>query len=250
MDNSQFSSPQPIQSSSQVVVERPMVQQVQAPPKNTKDTAGLVKTIVIVALSLVAVTFIGLFIWMFVQYNDVQENVDKTVSDAVAKAKDEQAQKDEGEFLEREKYPYKTFSGPVDYGQLTFEYPKTWSLYIAADASNGGDFNAYFNPNQVNTVSKDTINALRVTIKDESFEDVTARYQRYLDKKDSNLKVESVVIPGDIPANRYEGTIPDTELEGFIVIFKIRDKTVILQTDSVLFKDDFDKLINTVTFSA
>lgn len=233
----------------------PMVQQVQVVPEQKKDVAGLVKTIVIIVVSLIAVTFIGLFIWMFVQYNDVQTDIEGQINVAVAEAKDQQAMEDETEFLEREKYPYKTFSGPVDYGQLTFEYPKTWSVYVAADAASGGDFNAYFNPIQVDAVGEDTINALRVTIRNDSFDDVTAEYQKAMDRKDSNLTVESVTI-GDaeknstVTANRYTGTIPNTDLSGYIVVFKIRDKTAILQTDSVLFKEDFDKLLETVVFNA
>lgn len=233
----------------------PMVQQVQVVPEQKKDVAGLVKTIVIIVVSLIAVTFIGLFIWMFVQYNDVQTDIEGQINVAVAEAKDQQAMEDETEFLEREKYPYKTFSGPVDYGQLTFEYPKTWSVYVAADAASGGDFNAYFNPIQVDAVGEDTINALRVTIRNDSFDDVTAEYQKAMDRKDSNLTVESVTI-GDVEknstvtANRYTGTIPNTDLSGYIVVFKIRDKTAILQTDSVLFKEDFDKLLETVVFNA
>jgi len=226
----------------------PMVQQVQAPVEPKKDVAGLIKTIAIIILSLLAVTFIGLFIWMTVQYNDVQTDVDGQISVAVAAAKDEQAQKMESEFLEREKYPYKTFSGPADYGQLTFEYPKTWSVYVAEAANTGGDFNAYFNPGQVDAVGKDTINALRVTIRDKSFEDVTAEYQRELDRKDSELTVEATTVNG-ASANRYTGKIPGTDLQGFIVVFKIRDKAVIMQTDSVLFQEDFDKLLGTVTFN-
>ena len=98
----------------------PMVQQVQVQADAKKDTSGLIKTIVIIALSLVAVTFIGLFVWMLVQYNDVKTDVDGQIDVAVAAAKDEQATKMEAEFLEREKYPYKVFAGPADYGQLTF----------------------------------------------------------------------------------------------------------------------------------
>ena len=226
----------------------PMVQQVQAPVEPKKDVAGLIKTIAIIILSLLAVTFIGLFIWMTVQYNDVQTDVDGQISVAVAAAKDEQAQKMEAEFLEREKYPYKTFSGPADYGQLTFEYPKTWSVYVAEAANTGGDFNAYFNPGQVDAVGKDTINALRVIIRDKSFEDVTAEYQKELDRKDSGLTVEATTVNG-ASANRYTGKIPGTDLQGFIVVFKIRDKAVIMQTDSVLFQEDFDKLLGTVTFN-
>lgn len=230
----------------------PMVQQVQLPTMPKKDIAGLIKTIVIVALSLVAVTFIGLFIWMTVQYMNVSTDVNGQIEIAVAEAKDEQATKDEAERLEAEKYPYKTFAGPADYGQLSFEYPKTWSVYIAAAAtSSTGDFNAYFNPVQVDAVGKETVNALRVTIRDEGFDDVSKEYQKAMEKKNSNLTMESVTIGknGNITANRYTGTIPNTSLSGYIVTFKIRDKTAVLQTDSVLFKDDFDKLLGTVTFN-
>ena len=218
-----------------------------------KDIAGLIKTIVIIVVSLIAVTFIGLFIWMNSNYQEAQTDLDTKISDAVAKAKDDQALKLEHDFLEREKYPYKTFSGPIDYGQLTFEYPKTWSVYVAAAAaSSEGDFNAYFNPIQVDAVSKETVNALRVTIRDKSIDEVSKEYQKAMDKKDSNLTMVSTTIGKDnnITANRYTGTIPDTKgLSGIIVTFKIRDKTAILQTDSVLFQEDFDKLLGTVTFN-
>ncbi len=209
----------------------------------------LIKTIAILALSLVSVTFVGLFIWMLVQYNEVRDDVQGQIDIAVAKAKDEQAAKMNEEFAEREKLPNRVFSGPVDYGQLSFDYPKIWSVYIADPATNGGDFNAYFNPIQVDTVAKNTINALRVSIVNKSFDAVVAEYQRVMDKKDSGLTVESVTVNG-ITANRYTGKIPGTELSGYIIIFKIRDKTAIIQTDSVLFADDFNKLIETIKFNA
>lgn len=249
MDNYQM----PPMQNSQPVAQNgmPMVQQVQVAPTPAKDNSGLIKIIAIIVVSLIAVTFIGLFIWMTLQYNEVKSDVDGQIEVAVAEAKDEQAAKMEAEFLEREKYPYNTFSGPTDYGQLTFEYPKTWSVYIEKSAIEGGDFNAYLNPIQVDTVDEETINALRVTIRDEEMSKVTEEYQRKMNQKDSNLTMESVTIGanGNITANRYTGTIPDTDLNGFIVIFKIRDKTAILQTDSVSFKDEFDKLLGTVTFN-
>ena len=245
---------QPMQPVGQPLVgpsSGPMIQQVEKPPIKKKDISGIVKTIVIIALSLALLTFIGLFIWASIERSDLQTDLDGKVKVAVAEAKDEQAKDLEAEFLKREKYPFKVFSGPVDYGQLEFEYPKTWSVYVAAAATTGGDFNAYFNPNQVDAVGEDTINALRVSIRNRSFEDVSAEYQRAMDRKDSNLTMDSVTIgqSNRIVANRYSGTIPGTELSGFIVIFKIRDKTAILQTDSVLFKEDFDKLLGTVAFN-
>ena len=101
MDNYQIPSAQP-QVNQPAIGPRPMVQQVQVVPKS-KNNIDLIKTIVIVILSLMTVTFLGLFIWMLVQYNDASSDVDGQIAVAVAAAKDEQAKKLEAEFQAREK---------------------------------------------------------------------------------------------------------------------------------------------------
>ncbi len=209
----------------------------------------LVKTIAIIALSLALATFIGLFIWMNFQYEEASQDVQGKIDIAVAESRNEQTSRLEAEFAQREKYPFKTFSGPADYGQLTFQYPKTWSVYIADTALNGGDFSAYFNPVQVEALTKESVYALRVSIVNKGFDVVAAEYQKAMSKKDSDLKMESVTVNG-FGANRYTGTLPDTDHSGYVIIFKIRDKTAIVQTDSVLFADDYNKLIETITFNA
>ena len=224
------------------------MQQVEAMEAKRKNSE-LVKTILIIVISLVAVTFIGLFVWTLVRYNDASTDLDKKISDAVAIAEEKQALELEKEFSEREKDPYRTFSGPADYGELTFEYPKTWSVYVASDAAKGGDFSAYFNPIEVEPMSNTTVNALRLTIQNKNFESVAQDYQKVLEARDSNLNMESITV-FETAANRYSGTIPGTEFNGYIVIFKIRDKTAILRTDSVLFKEDFDRILETVTFNS
>lgn len=249
----QYSAPQqggtqPQPYSTQQTVQTPVqVKQPTEPVK--KDNSSLIKTIIIVALSVLLATFIGLFIWMLFNYTEAKNNLDSKINIAVAEAKEAQAEELEAEFAEREKNPYETFAGPADYGELSFEYPKTWSVYIESDASKGGDFKAYLNPGGVNTVSEKTLNALRVSILDKSFETVTADYKKQMDKKDSNLKVQATTVNG-VSANRYSGTIPGTEFNGYIVIFKIRDKTAVFRTDSVLFANDFDTLLKTINFNA
>ena len=231
---------------------QPMIQQVPPAAMPKKDISGLVKTIVIIGVSLIAVTFIGLFIWMSMNWREAQTDLDTKIAVAVAEAKDEQAAKLESEFLEREKYPYKTFSGPVDYGQLTFEYPKTWSVYVAEPATTGGDFHAYFNPIQVDSVGEKTVNALRLSILNKSIDEVSEEYRDAMEDDDIDLTMVSTTIGlnNNITANRYTGMLPDTEgLVGYIVTFKIRDKTAILQTDSVLFEEDYNKLLGTVVFN-
>ena len=236
------------------VTGAPMIQSSisSGPVPYRKDASSLIKTILIIALSLVSVTFIGLFIWMFIQFSTAREDVDGQIADAVMIAVDENTTKLESEFAEREKYPLKTFAGPADYGALTFEYPKTWSVYVARDAANGGDFEAYFNPVEVKEVSNEEIYSLRLAIRDRAFDDVVGEYQRALEGPEPSLVLNSVMIGKDsnINANRYTGKIPNTEHNGIIVIFKIRDKTVIMQTDSVLFEKDFNALISSVRFNA
>lgn len=222
------------------------------PPTYKKEATSIVKTIVIIALSLVSVTFVGLFLWMLMLYNGAKTDVDGQVADAVAAAVDNNTTKLENEFAEREKYPFRTFAGPADYGALTFEYPQTWSVYVARDARNGGDFEAYFNPIEVYAVSNETINSMRLFIRAQAFDDVVSSYQRELEGEQPKMRLDLVTIGKDknITANRYTGIIPGTDHNGIVVIFKIRDKTVVMQTDSLLFQKDFDALLMSLRFNA
>ena len=234
----------------------PMI--MQAPVKeadpiaNREKMQSMFKTIITIALGLVAVTFIGLFLWMFGEKTAIQSDIDGQIKNAVVKAVDENTTKLEEEFTEREKYPYKTFAGPADYGELTFDYPKTWSVYVAKDAITGGNYEAYFNPSEVNPVSEKTINSLRLSIRTDAFDKVASEYQKKLEGTKATLRVDSIMIGkgGNVSANRYYGVIPGTELSGIIVIFKIRDKTVVMQTDSVLFEKDYNKILASIRFNA
>lgn len=247
MDNNILQMPlaqKPVETNGSVVQPAPVPQ----PEPVKKDNYSFVKTIAIVILSLVAMTFIGLFIWILKQYTDVNSDVEGQINIAVAEAKEKQAIELEKKFAEEEKNPYRSFAGPIDYGQLSFKYPKTWSLYVAEDASNGGDYSAYFNPVEVNKVSNTTVNALRLTIRDKDFASVAEEYTKAMEDKDTPLSMQITSVAG-ATANRYTGNIPHTELKGIIVIFKIRDKTAILQTDSMLFEDDFNNLLETISFN-
>ena len=243
---------QPGQVQQNPLTGAPMIMQSPAPITELKrDTKSLIKTIAIIALSLISLTFIGLFIWIFTQYTDIKTDVDGRVATAVVEAVDENTTKLESEFAEREKYPFQTFAGPADYGELTFEYPKTWSVYVARDAHSGGDFEAYFNPTEVNEVSNETLMALRLKILNTPFDDVVRTYQGDLEGEAPRLRLESVVIGKDnnTNANRYSGIIPGTEFNGYIVVFKIRDKTAIIQSDSVLFENDYNTLLSSIRFN-
>lgn len=214
-------------------------------PYAQKSKRNLIETIVLVVVSLIAVLFVGLFIWKYLEWDSVKTDVDGQIDAAVALAISENTTKLENEFLEREKYPYKTFSGPADYGSLNFEFPKTWNTYIAQDAANGGNFEAYLNPGEVQPVSTQTINALRVQILDQAFENVARNYENLTNSGQLSVTTRPV---GSAVANVYTGTLPNN-IRGIATIFKVRDKTILIQTDAELFAEEYYKLLDTVTFA-
>ena len=214
-----------------------------AKPGANKSTIYMILLIIV---SLVAVTFIALFIWMFSKWDTAQSDVDSQVSAAVASAVNEKAEELENQFTEREKQPYQLFAGPADYGELSFEYPKTWSVYEAKAATSGGDYEAYLNPGKVYPIGNDTINALRVIIKDQAYDTYIKAYDNYV--KNGRLTVSVRPINGE-NANLYTGELPGTKLQGIVAVFKIRDKAAVLQTDAMIFEQDFQRVLDTVRYN-
>ena len=224
-----------------------------APVASTPSTAisvrpamerNIVETIILVVVSIIAVVFIGLFIWKYFEWDAAKTDVDGQIDRAVAEAISENTTALENEFAEREKCPYDNFMGPIDYGSVSFEYPKTWSVYVARDAANGGDFEAYFNPGEVQPVSSTSINALRMTIRNTAFDNVVRTYDSLVASGRLEMQIRSV---GGTTANVYRGEISGN-IYGIVAAFKLRDKTVLIQTDAMIFEEDYYKLLDTITF--
>lgn len=216
---------------------------VPLPPK--KSNATLIETIILVVVSLIAVTAIVFAVMYYTRWDEAQTNLDGKIAAAEAIAREEQQSIDEANFAEREKQPNLQFTGPSDYGSLSFMYPRTWSVYVAKDASKSGDFEAYFNPVQVNAVGSSTINALRMIIYDRSIENVRTSYDNLVKSGKLTTKVFSV---GDKTGDWYEGAF-NNDITGAMVMFKINDKTAVIRTDANIFRSDFDALVQTITFN-
>jgi len=211
-------------------------------PKKRQINGWMISAIGLVVLS---IGLIALSVWLFVNYSDQKTNVDNKISVAVIDAKKIQADQLEAKFTERDKEPNREFVGPDDYGRVTFNYPKTWSVYINKDASNGGNFEAYLNPITVPPISSSQQFAIRVVIEQEDYDKAIASYDSLVKKGD--LKASSVSADGN-NGTRLDGSFTK-DIRGSAVIFKIRDKTLIIRTDAVTFKSDFDKLITSIKFN-
>jgi hypothetical protein len=203
--------------------------------------------------SLIAIILLSIFclaagsaaIWAYLNYSDQKTNVDGKVNLAVANARKDQADIESAKFLEREKEPNRQFVGPDDYGRLTFDYPKTWSVYVAKDVTEGGDYLAYLNPVTVPPVSEKQQFGLRVTIEQKDYDVVLKTYEARVKKGDlSSTAVNSNGNSGI----RFDGSFTK-DIRGSAVVFKVRDKTVTLRTDADTFKPDFENIIKTINFN-
>lgn len=186
-------------------------------------------------------------IWGYLNYTEQKTNVDGKINLAVAVAKKAQSDADETKFAEREKEPNRAFVGPDDYGRVTFMYPKTWSVYVAKDVNiNSGDYEAYLNPVTVPPVSTIQQFSLRVTIQTKDYDQVLQTYQPLVKKGDLRSSATS--------ANGNNGTRLDgnftKDIRGAAVIYKIRDKTLTVQTDADTFLPDFEAIIKTINFNS
>lgn len=206
--------------------------------KKTNNEAGSVNPLVIsnLVVAVVAVAFAGLGIWAFVNYSDQKNNVDSKIETAVTAAKKDQALLDEKQFLEREKLPTQEFVGPDDLGRVSFQYPKTWSVYVS---KTGASFEAYLHPNVVPTVSTSQPFAARVIIEDKTYDAVLKTYEQRVSKKE--LSTSPITI-GEFSGLRLDGTFTK-ERKGSAVIFKVRDKTLTIASDAESFRTDFDSTI-------
>jgi hypothetical protein len=199
-----------------------------------------------ICLMVLSLALGGLSIWSYINYSDQKTNVDTKVNAAVATAKKVQADADEVKFTEREKQPNRQFVGPDDYGRLTFDYPKTWSVYVSGSTTSGGTYQAYLNPvsvPSVNTISQ--LFALRVNIAQQDYNKAVSSFDTLV--KSGALKSSSVTVNG-VTGVRLDGNFTK-DLRGAEVMFKIRDKTLTVRTDANTFLPDFNALVQTIKFN-
>ena len=188
-------------------------------------------------LGVLTVSFGGVGVWAYMNYLDQKNNTDAKIASAVEQAEAVQAQELEKAFVEREKKPFRQFVGPDDLGRVTFDYPKTWSVHVAANE--GNTYEAYLNPGVVPPISRDQAYATRVIIQDRGYDTVLKSYDGFVRRGD--LKSSPVKVNG-ADAIRLDGTFQN-DIKGSAVILKVRDKALTLFTDAESFQKDFNTII-------
>lgn len=199
----------------------------------------------LIALGVAVVFFVaaaGFGAWAFMSRQDYKNNADKKTAVAVAVAIKQEDSKKDAEFIQKEKNPLKTYTGPETYGKITIQYPKTWSAAIDEAAASNATINGYFHPDFVPGLQSATNFALRLQVIQQSYDVALKQFDSAV--KSGTARVvpyQAPKIPGVVGA-RIDGTL-DGKKQGSMVLLPLRDKTIKVWTESNQFMGDFNNII-------
>lgn len=207
--------------------------------KHDHGKLWLITSIILIVLLLGT---IGFAVWAFLERQEYKDNVDGIVATEVEQAVTTNTLALEEEFLEREKEPLTDYTSPAAYGSVRVEYPKTWSAYIREEANNNLPIEGYFHPRFVPDERGDELIALKVEVRNQSYERVLSSFDGAARSNRVTVSpIEAKNVDG-VVGSRIDGEV-ERNVQGSVVLFELRDKTLILTTQSTEFKGDFDSII-------
>lgn len=226
---------------------QPPMQPMQGLPpfRAPKQHHGSLVLAVFMTIAFVCALIFG--IWAFSGMQENKSNLDAKIDAASEVAVKEAEEAKEVEFAERDKDPFRSYTGPATYGSLSFGYPKTWSVYLEEKES-GTILDFYGHPFVIRGLGSDNSFAMRAQIVSSDFDNEADKFQKKAEKGTvaiSAFRLEQVPSALGI---RVTGEI-EKDKQGIAVLLPIRDKTIKLWTESTEYTSDFDKVIQTTTFN-
>ncbi len=183
---------------------------------------------------------VGFGVWAYNQRTHYKDHSDQEVTAAVNKAIDSQKQIDAANYAEQAKKPYDTYIGPAAFGNVTVNYPKTWSSYVVENDKGGNPISGYFQPGTVpNVIDPDNSFALRVELVSTSYDTVLSQFKASVTAGKVTVAPYTLPKVPSIVGSRIEGQITPTK-QGVMVVLPLRNMTLKIWTESNDFKGDLD----------
>ena len=205
--------------------------------------AGLVASIVLVIVLVIAlISTVAFGAWAYVGRQDYKNKVDEKIAKAVVEAKTAEDAKLKKQFDEESKLPNFTYKGPQAYGSVTFNYPKSWSAYVD-ETNSSKPIDGFFHPG---VVPGKAAYGLRVELVSEDYAQVIQGFdsdvQQGTVKASAYIPPEMTKIPNVQTGTRFDGAI-EQDIQGSMVVLKVRDKTLKIYTQATDFLSDFNNTI-------
>lgn len=209
-----------------------------------KQSHGPVIASLILAICLVLALAFG--VWSFIGMQENKSNLDKKIATASAVAVKKAEETKDQEFSEKEKSPTKTYTGSATFGSLSFNYPKTWSIYLKEEAS-GTVLDYYGHPNVIAGLGKENSFAFRAQILSTDYASEATKIQKLAETGKVTVTAFKATNVPSVLGIRAVGEIT-TGKQGAMILLPQRDKTIKLWTESNDFIPDFDALSATLNF--
>ncbi len=212
---------------------------------NTRDQAGFISATLIslIIVSVLLAGAIGFGVWAFMQRQDYKNNSDQKSAAAAQEAREATQAEDVAKYAEEAKNPLKTYTGPSAYGSVTLQYPKTWSGYVVSSGRSSEPLDGYFHPDIVPDILNDTNSfALRVEIVTTSYDNILSEFDDVVERNEARVSPFSLEKVTGVTGARIDGQI-DTNKQGSMVVFPLRNVTLKVWTESDQFLADFNNII-------
>lgn len=199
----------------------------------------------LLAFSAVLILFFGAAgfgIWAYTGMQDYKNNVEPKIATAVAKAEEETSSKKDKEFTEKEKQPLRNYTGPTEYGSLSINYPKTWSVYADESGSGSAPVSAHLNPNFVPGLQSNNNVALRLEVVNTAYSQVVSTIESSVKSGKVTAKPYSLSTLPSVVGLRLDGEVVNQK-QGAMIVLPLRDKTIKVWTEASQFVADFDNII-------
>jgi len=201
--------------------------------------------IVIIVILVVAAGGLGAaFYWAYGQRNHYKNDQTTAINNAVTSAVATQREADQKQCAIDNQKPYSTWTAPTNFGSVSFQYPRTWSAYVAQDGSDNNNYSVYFNPGSVPpTGNNQTPFALRLNIYlNQAYKDYIGQFQGNNELSVSPLTQNTTDTFVGYQGIRVNGQFNDA-INGSVVVFPLRTGTIVLSVDSQQFVDNFNNII-------
>ena len=200
----------------------------------------LISLIATIVLLLGALGFGG---WAFMSRQDYKNNSDQKAETAADKRQAETEEADAKKYAEEAKKPLTTHKAPDQFGGITAQYPKTWSVYAIESVAGSTPVDDYFHPHAVpDATNKDNAYALRIQVVEQSYDKVIKTYDNEVSTKKVTASPYALPKLSTTVGTRFDGQIALNK-QGSLIVLPLRNMTIKVWTESPNFLNDFNTLI-------
>ena len=222
--------------------QMPSAQQIVANQKPKKS--HVLEILLIIFIFIIGAGAIGGAAYCQSQFSALNANVMTDRSNRANEAMQAQKIIDDKAYENRNASDTREFTGPSDFGALTFKYPKTWKVYLENNDDSNPTYTAYFAPDYVPPNNGSYNYALIFKLQNIDYD----KYLQSLSQK-KLISIAPIYLNG-LTGSKATGKLDDKEEQanGSEAIIKVNDYTAILRTDDYdKYGEEFDTILQTLT---